>query len=171
MDISQLIAARPTQRQHRAAWYSELLDAAEHECLSVAEFAERLGVVKETIYAWRRRRAFAAPVEHRRESALLQLDETPVKCRLEQEHRARTKVSQSYLWVFVNPVVSGVVFRFSKGRSTDRCVDLTDADEMAVGQRTACGSSRGAHEGLREEVVPDERRVVRNLDIDLGDRR
>ncbi len=51
MDISHLIAARPTQRRHLATWYSELLDAAEHEGLSVAELADRLGVVKETIYA------------------------------------------------------------------------------------------------------------------------
>lgn len=67
MDISHLIATRPTQRRHLATWYSELLDAAEHEGLSVAELADRLGVVKETIYARRRQRATAAPDERPRE--------------------------------------------------------------------------------------------------------
>jgi hypothetical protein len=68
MDISHLIATRPTQRRHLAAWYSELIDAAEHEGLSVAELADLLGVAKETIYARRRQRDTASPVERPRES-------------------------------------------------------------------------------------------------------
>jgi transposase-like protein len=69
MDIAHLIATRPTQRRHLATWYSELLDAAEQEGLSVAELADRLGVVKETIYAWRRRSVAAAPIERESKSA------------------------------------------------------------------------------------------------------
>ncbi len=69
MDVEQLIAARPTARRHLATWYSELLDAAEQEGLSVAELADRLGVVKETIYAWRRRSVAAAPFERESKSA------------------------------------------------------------------------------------------------------
>jgi len=56
MDISDLIASRPTERRQLADWYSDLIDAAQREGLSVAEVATRAGVVKETIYAWRRRR-------------------------------------------------------------------------------------------------------------------
>lgn len=57
MDIADLIAARPSARRQLASWYSGLIDAAEREGLTVAELAAKAGVVKETIYSWRRRRA------------------------------------------------------------------------------------------------------------------
>jgi transposase-like protein len=57
MDIEQLIAARPTERRHLGDWYLDLIDAADREHVTVPALAERLGVVPETIYAWRRKRA------------------------------------------------------------------------------------------------------------------
>ncbi len=56
MVLEQLIAAGPTARRHRGAWYGDLIDAAEREGVTVASLASRLGVVAETIYAWRRKR-------------------------------------------------------------------------------------------------------------------
>lgn len=56
MDIEQLIAARPTERRHLGAWYADLLDTAEREGLTMPSLAKRLGVVAETLYAWRRKR-------------------------------------------------------------------------------------------------------------------
>lgn len=55
MDIEELIAARPADRRDLGTWYSELLDVSEREGISVADLAARLGVVTETIYAWRRK--------------------------------------------------------------------------------------------------------------------
>lgn len=57
MDIEQLIAARPTERRHLGAWYCDLIDAAEREHVPLRALAERLGVVPETVYAWKRKRA------------------------------------------------------------------------------------------------------------------
>ncbi len=50
-----------------------------------------------------------------RAGPIMQLDDTPVKC---QAGRGQ-KHFQGYLWTFVNPEVSGVVYRFTKGRGSD----------------------------------------------------
>jgi transposase len=50
-----------------------------------------------------------------RAGPIMQLDDTPVKC---QAGRGQ-KHFQGYLWTFVNPEVSGVVYRFTKGRASD----------------------------------------------------
>ena len=91
----------------------------------------RLGVrlSRKTLCDWVLKAAFALSAIAReierqiRAGPVLQLDDTPVQCRHEQEHSKRSKVKQSYLWVFVNPAVSGVVFRFTDGRGT---ADLAD---------------------------------------------
>ncbi len=51
---------------------------------------------------------------------VLQIDDTPVKC---QGGRGE-KNFQARLWVFVNPEVSGVVFRFTPGRDSASLADL-----------------------------------------------
>ena len=46
---------RPTSRGDLAAWYSAALDDQVASGLSVAAYAERLGVSVPTLYQWRRR--------------------------------------------------------------------------------------------------------------------
>lgn len=69
MDLEQLIAARPTERRHRGAWYGNLIDAAEREGVTVASLAKRLGVVAETLYSWRRKRTHLPEVAAIRRAA------------------------------------------------------------------------------------------------------
>ena len=49
------LGARPTGRQELAAWYGAVLVAQARSGLSVAEYAERVGVTGATLYQWRRR--------------------------------------------------------------------------------------------------------------------
>ena len=46
---------RPSSRNELAAWYSAALDAQVASGLSVAAYAERIGVSVPTLYQWRRR--------------------------------------------------------------------------------------------------------------------
>jgi transcriptional regulator with XRE-family HTH domain len=49
------VGARPTSRQELADWYGVVLVAQARSGLSVAEYAERVGVTGATLYQWRRR--------------------------------------------------------------------------------------------------------------------
>lgn len=50
---------RPSERSALAAWYGEALADQEESGLSVAEYAEEIGVTAATLYQWRRRLAGA----------------------------------------------------------------------------------------------------------------
>jgi transposase-like protein len=52
---SDYMEARPSSRAELAAWYESLLEEQEQSGLSVAEFAEEIGVTASTLYQWRRR--------------------------------------------------------------------------------------------------------------------
>lgn len=98
----------------------------------------RLGVrlARKTLCDWVLKAAFALAAIAReierqiRAGPVLQFDDTPVKCRHEQGHGKAAKIKQSYLWVFVNPVVSGVVFRFTHGRSTGDLAAVLSTPEV-----------------------------------------
>ena len=47
--------SRPTDRSELAAWYGSALADQERRGLSVAEYAEEIGVTPATLYNWRRR--------------------------------------------------------------------------------------------------------------------
>lgn len=47
--------SRPTDRSELAAWYESALAEQESSGLSVAEYAEEIGVTPATLYNWRRR--------------------------------------------------------------------------------------------------------------------
>jgi transposase len=65
-----------------------------------------------------------------RAGPVMQLDDTPVQC---QRGRGE-KNFQAYLWTIVNPDVSGVVYRFTAGRSSELIVELFEKlDGDAVG--------------------------------------
>ena len=49
------LGERPTSREELAAWYSAVLDAQAGSGLSVADYADRVGVSAWTLYQWRRR--------------------------------------------------------------------------------------------------------------------
>ena len=46
---------RPSNRVELAAWYATALEAQATSGLSVAEYAEEIGVTSATLYQWRRR--------------------------------------------------------------------------------------------------------------------
>jgi len=69
MDISHLIAAARLSASTSRPGTRRCSTPLNTNASSLTELADRLGVVRETIYAWRRRCATAASVEHRRESA------------------------------------------------------------------------------------------------------
>lgn len=52
---------RPRRREALAAWYGEALADQETSGLSVAEYAEALGMAPTTLYQWKRRLARTAP--------------------------------------------------------------------------------------------------------------
>jgi len=65
-----------------------------------------------------------------RAGPVMQLDDTPVQC---QGGRG-AKNFQAYVWVFTNPEVQGVVYRFTEGRASDLIAEqLGDFDGWLVG--------------------------------------
>ena len=73
----------------------------------VQKVAFALGLVKDEI----ERQVRAGPV--------LSFDDTVTECFVVDEATGRRKLKQARLWVFVNPAVRGVVFRFSIGRGAE----------------------------------------------------
>lgn len=55
------LGPRPGSRSALAAWYSAALDAQAASGLSVASYAERIGVSVPTLYQWRRRLESPSP--------------------------------------------------------------------------------------------------------------
>ena len=51
------LTQRPTSGEHLERWYAAALSEQESSGLSVADFAEHLGVTATTLYHWRRRLA------------------------------------------------------------------------------------------------------------------
>ncbi len=89
-----------------------------------------------------------------RAGPVLQLDDTPIKVMRPGPGGERIKLRQSQLWVFVNPEVPGVAFRFSEGRSAkDQACLLRceDADAVDVIEGDGLETSRaGAREAGME---------------------
>jgi hypothetical protein len=59
---------RPTDRSELSAWYGSALADQERSGLSVAEYAEEIGVTPATLYNWRRRLKSAPSPKPRREA-------------------------------------------------------------------------------------------------------
>ena len=53
--------SRPTSRSDLAAWYEAALDEQKGSGLSVAEYADEIGVTATTLYSWRRRLESSPP--------------------------------------------------------------------------------------------------------------
>ena len=53
--------SRPSSRRELAAWYEATLDEQEGSGLSMAEYADGIGVTATTLYSWRRRLESSAP--------------------------------------------------------------------------------------------------------------
>ncbi len=77
-----------------------------------------------------------------RAGPVMQLDDTPVKC---QGGRGESHF-QAYLWTFVNPEVSGVVYRFTSGRASELIRgELGDFEGFLVGDGYS-GNRKAAEE-------------------------
>ena len=55
MELESLLTARPSRRRDLGVWYSQVLEAAEREGVTIPELAQKLGCCQETVYSWRRR--------------------------------------------------------------------------------------------------------------------
>jgi len=60
--------SRPTERSELAAWYESALADQKRRGLSVAKYAEEIGVTPATLYGWRRRLDSGPSPEPRREA-------------------------------------------------------------------------------------------------------
>lgn len=87
-----------------------------------------------------------------RAGPILQFDDTPVKC---QGGRGKPNF-QARLWAFVNPAVSGVVYRFTPGRDSASLAELLGDPGCSGGPpshlgriRNSCGQPRHARDGVR----------------------
>ncbi len=58
---------RPSSRTELAGWYEAALDGQERSGLSVAEYADEIGVTAATLYSWRRRLASRSSPQPQRE--------------------------------------------------------------------------------------------------------
>ena len=92
----------------------------------------RLGVrlSRQTLCDWVMKCAFALrPVANEiwrqvRAGPILHLDDTRIKVKRAGPGGGKAKVKQSYLWVFINPAVGGVVYHFTVGRGADELADV-----------------------------------------------
>lgn len=60
--------SRPTSRSELAAWYESVLGDQARSGLSVAKYAEEIGVTPTTLYSWRRRFESTPAPKRRREA-------------------------------------------------------------------------------------------------------
>lgn len=99
-------------------------------------FAELgLRLARTTMSDWVQKVAFALrlvrdEIERQvRAGPVLGFDDTVTKCFVINEATGRKKLKQARLWVFVNPEVPGVVFRFTTGRSADDLASVLSTPE------------------------------------------
>ncbi len=64
-----------------------------------------------------------------RAGPVLSFDDTVTECFVVNEVTGRRKLKQARLWVFVNPEVPGVVFRFTTGRGADDLAGILSTPE------------------------------------------
>jgi transposase len=100
-------------------------------------FAELgLRLARTTLSDWVQKVAFALrlvrdEIERQvRAGPVLSFDDTVTKCFVINEATGRRKLKQARLWVFVNPEVPGVVFRFTTGRGADDLVSILSTPEV-----------------------------------------
>lgn len=117
-------------------------------------------LARSTLCDWFMKSAFALrPIAEEierqvRAGPILHLDDTLIKCKVENETSKRLKVKQCYLWAFANPTVSGIVFRFSLGRATHDLASILGADgdqspiEYFVGDGYATNRSAAREAGF-----------------------
>ena len=126
-----------------------------------------LFIPRQTLCDWVMKAAFALqPIVEEvetmiREGPVFQLDDTPVKCQGGKGHGN----FQAYLWVFANPQVPGVVFRFTKGRSTKDLAPLLKGVKarVVVGDGYAANKSGAAEAKLKVDHAACWAHVVRKF--------
>ena len=106
------VESRPTSRSELAAWYESLLDDQERSGLSVAEYAEEIGLTPTTLYSRRRRFESAPAPERRREASGL--------VRVQVRREAELPVART----------ETLVVRVGRSRSIEIAPGF-DADELA----------------------------------------
>jgi len=79
-----------------------------------------------------------------RAGPVMQLDDTPVMC----QGGKGEKNFQAYLWTFVNPEVSGVVYRFTSGRASDLL-----ATELGGFEGTLVGDGYSGNRAAADKVL------------------
>jgi len=121
-------------------------------------------------------RPIAKEIERQvRAGPILHLDDTLIKCKVMNETSKRLKVKQCYLWAFANPMVSGIVFRFSLGRATRDLADILGGGgeqspvEVFVGDGYATNRSAAREAGLDVRHAGCWAHVLRKFRDALGE--
>jgi transposase-like protein len=104
--------SRPTSRSELSAWYRSALADQVGSGLSVAEYAEEIGVTPATLYSWRRRLESAPSPKPRREA--------PGLVRVQVRHGAELSAARA----------EALVVRVGRSRSIEVPAGF-DADELA----------------------------------------
>ena len=118
---------------------------------------------RKTLCDWFLKSAFALqPVANEierqiRAGPILHLDDTPIKCKVVNETSKRIKNKQCYLWAFTNPAVSGVVFRFSLGQSTQDLVNILGSTDEASPIEVFVGDGYATNRSAAREAGYDAR--------------
>ena len=113
---------------------------------------------RKTLCDWFLKSAFALqPVAREierqiRAGPILHLDDTPIKCKVVNETSQRIKNKQCYLWAFANPSVSGVVFRFSLGRSTQDLANILGPPDEAASIEVFVGDGYATNRSAAREA-------------------
>ena len=86
-----------------------------------------------------------------RAGPVLQIDDTPIKVMRAGPNGERLKLRQSYLWVLCNPNVTGLAFRYTRGRGTEDVASILPSGEAGSGLETLVGDGYQANRsGARE---------------------
>lgn len=94
-----------------------------------------LRLARTTLSDWVQKVAFALRLvrdeiqRQVRAGPVLSFDDTVTECFVVNEASGRRKLKQARLWVFVNPEVPGVVFRFTTGRGADDLASVLSTPE------------------------------------------
>lgn len=104
--------SRPTSRSELPAWYESALADQARRGLSVAEYADEIGVTPATLYSWRRRLESASSPKPRREA--------PGLVRVQVRRKAELPAART----------EALVVRVGRSRSIEIPADF-DADELA----------------------------------------
>lgn len=81
-----------------------------------------------------------------RAGPVLQIDDTPIKVKRAGPNGERLKLRQSYLWALCSPTVTGLAFRYTRGRGTEDVASILRSDDSGQGPQVLVGDGYSANQ-------------------------